>query len=137
MLLLSTGLTCGTFCWKEGMLTRGTRITVPEICVGSRLPMRPSRAMMEAYSVPWAPETRASVGPGLLPQMTTTGICVAASDPAGTSIVPVAFWPDSAVAVPTVKDDCCWATVETGKMQDKAATAMRRERGMKPPGKGE
>src|SRR6266478_1033902 len=32
--------------------------------------------------------------------MTTTGICVAASEPAGTSIVPVAFCPDLVAAVP-------------------------------------
>src|SRR5947209_12553374 len=107
MLLLSTGFTCGTFCWKDGIFTSGTTITVPETCVGSRLPISPSSAMMDAYSVPCAPETSASVGPGLLPRTTTTGICVAASDPAGTSIVPVTFCPASAVALPTEKEDCC------------------------------
>jgi hypothetical protein len=36
MLLLSMGLTWGTFCSKETMLTRGMRMTVPEILAGSR-----------------------------------------------------------------------------------------------------
>src|ERR1043166_7106311 len=102
MLLSSTGFTCGTFCSKEAIFTSGSMITVPEICAGSKLPIKPSRAMMEAYSVPCAPETNASVGPGLFPRMTATGIWVAASDPAGTSMVPVTFCPASAVAVPTV-----------------------------------
>src|SRR4051812_50107496 len=62
-----------------------------------------SRAMMEAYSVPCAPETSASTGPGLLPRTTTTGIEVAASTPAAISRVPVAFCPGAAVAVPTGK----------------------------------
>ena len=43
-----------------------------------------SRAMMDAYSVPCAPETRASTGPGFAPLTTTTGMSVAASTPAGT-----------------------------------------------------
>src|SRR5258708_11994893 len=70
-----------------------------------------------------------------MPRMTTTGICVAASEPAGTSSVPVAFWPDSAVAVPTVSDDCSWADAEIGRTQDKVAIAAQSERGMKPPGR--
>src|SRR5882762_2062968 len=135
MLLLSMGLTCGTFCSNEAMLTSGRIMTVPEICAGSRLPITPSRAMIDAYSVPWAPETSANVGPGLLPRMTTTGIWVAASEPARTSSVPVAFWPDSAVAVPTVNGDCGWAAAEIGKAQDSVAIAAQSKRGMKPPGR--
>src|SRR5258706_14413952 len=70
-----------------------------------------------------------------MPRTTTTGICVAASEPAGTSSVPVAFWLDSAVAVPTVNDDCSWADTEIGRTQDKVAIATQSERGMKPPGR--
>src|SRR5579864_3612849 len=62
--------------------------------------------MIDAYSVPCAPETSASTGPGLAPWKTTTGIEAAASTPAGTSRVPVAFCPGAAVAVPTVKVFC-------------------------------
>jgi hypothetical protein len=39
--------------------------------------------------------------------MTTTGILVAASTPAGTSKYPVDFWSGAAVAVPTEKDETC------------------------------
>ena len=42
-------------------------------------------AMMDVYSVPWAPETRARTGPRFSPLMMMTGILVAASTPAGTS----------------------------------------------------
>src|ERR1041385_3480581 len=106
MLLPSTGLTCGTFCSKDAMLTSGKMMTVPETCAGSSVWMTFSRAMMEAYSVPCAPETSARTGPGLLPRTTTTGIDVAESTPAGTSRVPVAFCPGAAVAVPTLKLFC-------------------------------
>src|SRR5260370_42680474 len=75
------------------------------------------------------------MGAGLMPGRTTTGICVAASEPAGTSSVPVAFCPDSAVAVPTGSDDCSWADAEIGRTQDKVAIATQSERGMKPPGR--
>jgi hypothetical protein len=44
-----------------------------------------SMAMMEVYSVPWAPETSARILPGFAPLMTTTGMLVAGSTPAGTS----------------------------------------------------
>src|SRR3981189_1224100 len=64
--------------------------------------------------------------------MTTTGICVAASEPAGTSMVPVAFRPRSAVAVPTVKEDCCAAAESGGKLK-KMARARGSGRGMEPP----
>src|SRR5260370_917894 len=81
MLLLSTGLTWGTFCSKEAILTRGRMTTVPDIWLGSRLVMRSWSAMMEAYSVPWAPETRARSAPGVAPGTITTGICVPAAHP--------------------------------------------------------
>src|SRR5258708_26667599 len=68
--------------------------------------------MMEAYSVPWAPETSASTGPGLVPWNTATGIAVAASTPAGTWRKPMAFCPGEAVAVPTVKPACAMAPAE-------------------------
>jgi len=45
------------------------------------------------------------------------------------------LWPDSAVAVPTVNDDCSWADAEIGRTQDKVAIATQSERGMKPPGR--
>lgn len=44
-----------------------------------------SISMMEVYSVPWAPDTRARTGPRFSPLMTMTGTLVAASTPAGTS----------------------------------------------------
>jgi len=71
-----------------------------------------SKVMMEAYSVPCAPETSASTGPGLFPRTTTTGIEVAASTPAAISKVPVAFCPGAAVAVPTVKLFCAGAVAQ-------------------------
>jgi len=88
------------------MFTSGIRITVPEIFVASKVEMSRSTAMMEAYSVPCEPETMASVGPGFAPRKITTGIRVAASMPAGTSMKPVVFCPGTAVAVPTVKLFC-------------------------------
>ena len=104
MLFPSTGLTCAIFCSKEGTLTSGTRITVPDTTAGSICWMSRSTAMIEAYSVPCAPETIARTGPGLAPCTTETGILSAASVPAGTSIAPNAFCPRAAVAVPTVND---------------------------------
>lgn len=95
------------------MLTSGTRMTVPVSWAGSRAVMSFSMAMMEAYSVPCAPETRARTLPGLAPLMTMTGMLVAASTPAGTSRVPVDFWPGEAEAVPTVKG--AWACARKGK----------------------
>src|SRR5581483_2944330 len=110
MLLLSTGLTCGTFCSNEARLTSGSRITVPETSAGSSVAISFSTAMIDAYSVPCEPETSASTGPGFAPLTTTTGMLAAASTPAGTSRKPVAFWPGAADAVPTVKVfGCAWA----------------------------
>ena len=65
MLLPSIGLTWAIFCSNDAMLTSGTMITVPEICAGSSSSISRSSAMMEAYSVPCAPATSASTGPGL------------------------------------------------------------------------
>ncbi len=67
MLLPSTGFTCGTFCSKDARLTSGTMTTVPEICAGSSFSISFSSAMIEAYSVPCAPATSASTGPGRAP----------------------------------------------------------------------
>src|SRR5882757_9105328 len=122
MLLLSTGLTWGTFCSKDWMLMSGTRMTVPVTCAGSRAAINFSMAMMETYSVPCAPETSARTLPGLAPLTTTTGMLVAASTPAGTSSVPVDFWPGAAEAVPTVNLDCA----ETRLQQDEARNAAAR-----------
>src|SRR6266568_4312125 len=82
-------------------------------------------AMIEAYSVPCAPETSASVGPGFVPRTTTTGICVPGSLPAGTLRYPVTFSPGFADAVPTVKRDCC-ARTKTGSEQRANANSKRR-----------
>src|SRR5437773_3964198 len=101
MLLLSTGLTCGTTRSNDGTLTSGTRISVPESCAGSTASMSFSTAMIDAYSVPCAPDTIASAGPGLAPLITTTPMSVAGSDPAGTFSTPYAFCPRAAEAVPT------------------------------------
>ena len=86
MFLPSTGFTWTTFWSKEARFTSGMRITVPETCAGSSAPMSRSTAMIEAYSVPWAPDTIASTGPGRAPFTTTTGMLVAGSAPAGTSM---------------------------------------------------
>jgi hypothetical protein len=59
--------------------------------------------MIDAYSVPCAPASSASTGPGLAPCATAIGIDIAASLPAGTSIAPVAVWPRDASTFPTVK----------------------------------
>jgi hypothetical protein len=69
--LLSTGLTCGVIFSNEFTLTRGTRISVPDSVAGSTAggsaAISISTAMIEAYSVPCAPDTTASTGPGLAP----------------------------------------------------------------------
>ena len=96
------------------MLTSGIKITVPEIFAASSVAMSRSTAMIDAYSVPCAPETMVRTGPGFAPRKITTGICVAASTPAGTSMKPMDFWPGMATAVPTVKLFCC-ARVEAAK----------------------
>src|SRR4051812_21693165 len=101
MLLPSTGFTCAIFCSNDGTLTSGTRMTVPLRVFGSICCIRRSTAMIDAYSVPCAPETIASTGPGRAPLKTATGIDSAASDPAGTSMVPRAICPRGAAAVPT------------------------------------
>src|SRR5713226_443967 len=89
------------------MLMSGTRMTVPVTCAGSSAAISFSMAIMETYSVPWAPETSARTLPGLAPFTTTTGILVPASTPGGTSRYPVVFCPGAAEAEPTVK--ACWA----------------------------
>src|SRR5262245_26162191 len=124
-LLPSTGLTWGTFCWKEARLISGTRMTVPEICAGSRLSISFSIAMIDAYSVPWAPATSARTGPGLLPCTTATGMSSPASAPAGTARIPVAFWPRFAVAVPTVNGDCSAATIEAARLKNDPTANFR------------
>src|SRR5258708_22078114 len=101
------------------MLMIGTRMTVPVTCAGSRAAMSFSMAMIDTYSVPCAPETRARTLPGLAPFTTTTGMLVAASTPAGTSRVPEDFSPSAAEAVPTVNLDCA----ETEKQQSDARNA--------------
>src|SRR5438067_8502289 len=85
------------------MLISGTMMTVPEISVGFSIPINFSSAMIEVYSVPCAPATSASTGPGFAPWKTATGMLRPASTPGGTSMVPVALCPRAAVAVPTVK----------------------------------
>src|SRR6202790_4637873 len=107
MLLPSTGFTCGTFCSNDAMFTKGTMMTVPEISAGLSSWMSFSSAMMDAYSGPCAPATRARVGPGFGPRMTATGIFVPTSLPAETSMNPVTVCPVTAAAVPTVNVGCC------------------------------
>src|ERR1700694_5333588 len=88
------------------MLTSGTRMTVPKTWAGSRAAMSFSMAMMETYSVPWAPETSARTLPGLAPFTTTMGMLVAASTPAGAARGAGGFAPGAPEAVPTVNLDC-------------------------------
>ena len=71
---------------------------VPDNAAGSSRSITRSNAMIDEYSVPCAPATSASTGPGCTPYATTTGMLSAASDPAGTSIVPAAFCPGMALA---------------------------------------
>ncbi len=107
-------------------------ITVPDSCFASMPVISFSSAMIEAYSVPCAPARSASTGPALAPCATATGIDIAASLPAGTSMAPVAVCPRAAFAVPTVNTarspgfDCA-QTVIAGCAVNKAAanTAMR------------
>src|SRR6267143_3265635 len=128
MLLLSTGLTWGTFCSKDWILMRGTRMTVPVTWAGSRAAMSFSMAMIETYSVPWAPETSARTLPGLLPLTTTTGMLVAASTPGGTSRVPEDFSPGGAEAVPTVNLDCAEADIQQSETRNIAPRIESRRR---------
>ena len=101
MLLPSIGFTCAIFCSKDATLTRGTRMTEPEICAGSSNWMRRSTARMDEYSVPCAPATIASTGPGFAPCTIATAMLLPASTPAGTAMTPVTFCPRAASAVPT------------------------------------
>src|SRR6266436_3518775 len=127
MLLLSMGLTWGTFCSNDWMLMSGTRMTVPVICAGSRAAISFSMAMMETYSVPCAPETSARTLPGLAPFTTMMGMLVAASAPAGTSRVPVDFSPGAAEAVPTENLDCAEADAQQSDTRNVAPkTELRR-----------
>src|SRR5258707_15302503 len=80
--------------------------------------------MMEAYSVPCAPLTNASTGPGFAPRITATGMEVAASDPAGTSKNPMTFWPAEAVAVPTVKLLCASIAAEQNALRKNRQTIL-------------
>src|SRR5690242_14270038 len=102
MFLPSTGFRCGTFCAKEAGFTRGTMMRAPESSVGSADWANFCKAMIDAYSVPCDPETKARVGPGLAPFTTITAMLVAGSTPAGTGMNPVAFCPACVAAVPTV-----------------------------------
>jgi len=80
----------------------GAVMTVPVNAAGSMRVIRRVSATTDAYSVPCAPATSASVGPDFAPFTTITGMSVAASTPAGTWMCPVALRPGDAVAVPTV-----------------------------------
>src|SRR5229473_1806458 len=110
------------------MLTSGTRMTVPVTCSGSRSEMSFSMAMMDVYSVPWAPETRARILPGFAPFTTTTGMLVAASTPAGTSRVPEDFSGGAAEAVPTVNLDCAETRLQQDDARNSAMRAAPRSR---------
>jgi hypothetical protein len=80
--------------------------------------------MIDVYSVPCDPATNASTGPGLAPFITATGMLNAASLPAGTSMLPVAFCPRAAAALPTVK--VCAAVIPTNNdMSINAAEVIR------------
>jgi hypothetical protein len=73
-------------------------------------------ATIDVYSVPCAPETKATVGPGFTPRTTATPIVSAESLPAGIAIVPYAVFPGAAVAEPTVNAVvCCAKTGATEK----------------------
>src|SRR6266478_9296700 len=110
------------------MLMSGTRMTMPVTCAGSRPTMSFSMAMMETYSVPWAPETSARTLPGLAPLTMTTGMLVAASTPAGTSRVPEDFSPGGAEAVPTVNLDCAEMGMQQNEMRNTAPRIESRRR---------
>src|SRR5436190_7947259 len=51
----------------------------------------------------------------------------AASTPAGISIVPIAFWPRAAVAVPTVKVARSWAAARLNKTDTNMAAVIERD----------
>src|SRR4051812_35702588 len=69
--------------------------------------MRRCIATIDVYSVPWAPETKATIGPGRRPRITATGIEVPESLPAATTIAPYAVTPGAALADPTVNAVVC------------------------------
>src|ERR1051326_1739188 len=112
----------------DGMLMIGTMMTLPARLRASMRGMSRCIAIMELYSVPWLPETNATVGPGRTPRMTATGMSSAESDPAGTAITPVAVVPRCADAVPTVRADdcCCWALAARAQTTEERS-ANRRE----------
>ena len=60
--------------WNEGGLTSGTRMTVPAITFGSRMPTSRLTATIDAYSVPCEPLTSAKTGPERTPWITATGM---------------------------------------------------------------
>ena len=62
MLLLSVGLTCGTIFSNDGTLTSGTRIRVPDTSAGLTASISISTAMIDAYSVPCAPDDHGQHG---------------------------------------------------------------------------
>ena len=74
MLLLSVGFTCGVIRSNDGTLMSGSRISVPATSSGFTLSISISTAMIDAYSVPCAPDATASTGPGRAPWTTTTGM---------------------------------------------------------------
>src|SRR3954463_16454258 len=87
-------------------------ITVPDSRFGSMRPMSFCIAMMDVYSVPWLPETNATVRPGFMPRTTATSMRSAESEPGGTAMDPYAVVPGLAVADPTeTVPDCCAAAV--------------------------
>ena len=110
MFLPSTGFRCGTIRANDGTFRSGTMTSVPDSADASTAAGSFSSAMIEAYSVPCAPASSASTGPGLAPLTTITGIDSAASLPAATSMAPTAICPGAAVAVPTVNGACAAAT---------------------------
>src|ERR1051326_8057280 len=83
MLFRSVGLTWGTFCSNEATLTRGMTITVPAMVAGSSWPMSLASARIEVYSVPCAPDTSASTGPGRAPWITATALGWPEATPGG------------------------------------------------------
>jgi hypothetical protein len=99
-------------------------MTGPEISAGLSSCISFSSAMMDAYSVPCAPATRARVGPGFGPRITATGIFVPTSLPAETSMNPGTVCPVTAVAVPTVSVGC-YAVAAPHRTQLKRINASR------------
>ena len=86
-------------------------MTVPLSFFASIRAMSCCMATIDVYSVPCAPETKATVGPGFTPRTTATPIVNAESLPAGIAIVPYAVFPGAAVAEPTEKGVFCCAKI--------------------------